>query len=200
MVLKLFSNVLRILHGGSASESPAAASEMDFTTSNRDRDKEELERKIAEQAEQIRKLADVASKYKMLQRENNMLVSSQKPGSLKDLTEEVQKLLGELLKKDEQIKNISREAKSAIDILKAKHQTEIEGLMKQRDNRAGNCNPASLVQLTSCPSPHIQCMTTPYRFLGFAHICTFKLFGEGTKILALQLTLYRTDQLRMWPH
>ena len=61
---------------------------------NRDREKEELERKIAEQAEQIRKLADVASKYKMLQRENNMLISSQKPGSMKDLTEEIQKLLG----------------------------------------------------------------------------------------------------------
>jgi hypothetical protein len=96
---------------------------MDFmspSAASRDRDlREELEKKVADQAEQIRKLADVASKYKMLVRENNMLKSSQKPGSL---AEEVQKLLAELLKKDEQIKSVKSEAKSAIDSLKAKHQ------------------------------------------------------------------------------
>ncbi len=96
---------------------------MDFQSpsgANRDREvREDLEKKVAEQADQIKKLAEVASKYKMLVRENNMLKSSQKPGSL---TEEVQKLLAELLKKDEQIKSVKNEAKSAIDSLKAKHQ------------------------------------------------------------------------------
>lgn len=118
---------------------------MDFGLSpNRDKDRELLERRIAEQAEQIKKLAEVAAKYKLLQRENNMLKSSQKPGSMKDLTDEVQKLLGELHKKDETIKSLQIDAKSVIDGLKAKHQTEIEALMKQRD-KTGNCNPASLV-------------------------------------------------------
>ncbi len=121
----------------------------------------ELEKKVAEQADQIRKLAEVASKYKMLVRENNMLKSSQKPGSL---TEEVQKLLAELLKKDEQIKSVKSEAKSAIDSLKAKHQVlfclanlpkrislprseqeQMDSLIKQKEGKMGNCNPASLV-------------------------------------------------------
>jgi hypothetical protein len=113
---------------------------------NRDKDKELLERRIAEQADQIKKLAEVAAKYKLLLRENNMLKSSQKPGSMKDLTEEVQKLLGELQKKDETIRTLQLDAKSVIDGLKLKHQTEIDALMKQRD-KIGNCNPASLVSV-----------------------------------------------------
>ena len=100
---------------------------MDFLSpsgANRDRDaREELEKKVAEQADQIKKLAEVASKYKMLVRENNMLKSSQKPNAL---TDEVQKLLGELLKKEDQIKSVKIEAKSAIDTLKAKHQVWCE--------------------------------------------------------------------------
>jgi hypothetical protein len=96
---------------------------MDFlspSSASRDREaREELEKKVAEQADQIKKLAEVASKYKMLVRENNMLKSSQKPNAL---TEEVQKLLGELLRKEDQIKSVKNEAKSAIDTLKAKHQ------------------------------------------------------------------------------
>ena len=196
---------------------------MDFlspSSASRDRDvREELEKKVAEQADQIKKLAEVASKYKMLVRENNMLKSSQKPGSL---TEEVQKLLAELLKKDEQIKSVKSEAKSAIDSLKAKHQVvwpclpsstkicipagvqeQMDALMKQKDGKLGNCNPASMVSNPFCCICTKQFDAVHQITYGVFFFCvpTFCVHGQPSKpVLRLHLSdLSNPVFLSGWP-
>lgn len=134
--------------------------------------------KVAEQGEQIKKLAEALhntqSKFKHLQQENVALKASGKTVGQADAT-----LIGELAKKDELLSRMQREAKKIIDTLKSKHKEEGDTLRARYEKdlgagkaAGGKSDPAS----SQGPTAHVAMLTADVGRL------TAALKGAGEKL------------------
>mmetsp|Transcript_45805 Transcript_45805/g.143697 ORF Transcript_45805/g.143697 Transcript_45805/m.143697 type:complete len:1146 (-) Transcript_45805:21-3458(-) len=138
--------------------------------SNGVRTREDLEKKVQEQAEQIKKLAEslhnqqlkfqqLQQKYQQLHNENAVLKASGKTGG-----DDQGGIMSELSKKDAMLDRMKREAKQVIDALKKKHAEEIEALKASHltlspassSSRAAAGDPSSSHQ---GPAAHVAALT-----------------------------------------